>query len=68
MINQKINSINLINNNPNLNLNIIDTPNNYLIQYAILYNYIDIVKLLLSKSIKIDIYDTDQKFYIIYTN
>ena len=53
--------INLINKNPNLNLNIKDNSNNYLIQYAILYNYTNIVKLLLSKSIKIDIYDTDQR-------
>jgi ankyrin repeat protein len=42
-----------------IDLNIRDNSQNYLLQYAIIYNKSDVVKLLLEKGCKIDIYDTD---------
>ena len=42
-----------------LDINIKDNDNNYLISYAIIYNKIDIVKLLIDKNAKIDILDKD---------
>ena len=42
-----------------LDLNIRDNSNNYLLQYIILYNKIDLLNLLLSKNARIDINDSD---------
>lgn len=49
----------LLNSNTNVDCNIRDDNNNYLIQYAILYNSIDIVELLINKGSKLDIIDID---------
>lgn len=51
--------IKTINNTQNLDCNIRDNNNNYLIQYAILYNKIDITKLLIEKGAKLDVTDID---------
>lgn len=50
-----------INKNPNENYNIYDKNYNYIIQYIINYNKIDLLKLVLntSKSIKLDVLDSD---------
>ena len=39
----------IILNNPNLDLNITDLSDNYLIQYLVLYNYIELVQILLNR-------------------
>ena len=49
----------LLNKNPDVNVNIRDTSNNYLIQYAILFNNIESVKLILKRQCKLDILDID---------
>jgi ankyrin repeat protein len=54
----------LLNNNKNILediINIRDDTNTYLISYAILYNQIDIVKILIENAAKIDILDSDEK-------
>jgi ankyrin repeat protein len=48
-----------IENTPDIDLNIRDNSQNYLIQYAIMYNKHDIVNYLVDKGCKIDIYDID---------
>jgi ankyrin repeat protein len=53
--------IKLVLDNPDLDLNIRDNSNNYLIQYAVLYNNAEIVKLLLKRNTKIDVYDIDYR-------
>jgi ankyrin repeat protein len=56
------NIINILNdNNNNIDINLRDNNNNYLIQYAILFNKIEIVDLLIKKGSKLDIIDTDGK-------
>ena len=45
--------------NSDIDCNIRDDNNNYLIQYAILYNMPDIINLLISKGSKLDIIDID---------
>jgi ankyrin repeat protein len=42
-----------------LNLNISDEQNNYFIQYILMYNQIDILKIALEKDIRLDILDID---------
>ena len=49
----------LINKTEELDLNIRDNSNNYLLQYVILYNKSDLVELLLNNNAKIDINDND---------
>lgn len=49
----------LLNKNSDVNVNIRDTSNNYLIQYAILFNNIESVKLILKRQCKLDILDID---------
>lgn len=49
----------IVENNDDIDLNIRDNSQNYLIQYAIIYNKHDLVKLLILKNCKLDIYDTD---------
>ena len=49
----------LINKTEDLDLNIRDNSNNYLIQYIILYNKSDLLNLILSKNAKIDVNDSD---------
>jgi len=49
----------IIINNNELDLNISDQQNNYLIHYILLYDQIDILKLLLNKNIRLDIIDID---------
>ncbi|ARF09233.1 ankyrin repeat protein [Catovirus CTV1] len=44
-----------------IDLNIRDDQNNYLLSYAVLFNKLDIVKLLLDKGARIDITDNDDK-------
>lgn len=49
----------LIENTKDLDLNIRDNSQNYLIQYAIIYNKHELVSYLVNKGCKIDIFDTD---------
>lgn len=49
----------IIKNTKNIDFNIRDNSQNYLLQYAILYNKVEIVKLLIEKKAKTDIYDYD---------
>ena len=49
----------LIDKTTELDLNIRDNSNNYLLQYVILYNKPDLVDLLLNKDARIDINDSD---------
>lgn len=42
-------------------INIRDNSNNYLIQYAIVLNNIDIVKILINKNVKLDVVDEDKR-------
>lgn len=56
----------MINKKEDIDLNIRDESNNYLIQYAILYNKIDIVNLLLENNCKIDILDNDGNNILYY--
>ena len=58
--------INIIKKNENININIRDNTNSYLIQYAVLFNNIELVNFLISKSCKLDIYDLDNRC-ILYT-
>jgi ankyrin repeat protein len=51
--------IKTINNTKDLDCNIRDSNNNYLIQYVILYNKIEIIKLLIEKGAKLDVTDID---------
>ena len=52
--------INIIKKNENININIRDNTNSYLIQYAVLVNNIELVNFLISKSCKLDIYDLEK--------
>ena len=54
-------AIKLFNTSSNLDINIRDEYNNYLIQYIILNNKLDFLKLILKKNPKIDIIDNDGK-------
>ena len=56
----------IINKQEDLDLNIRDKSNNYLIQYAILYNKIEIVELLIKKGAKLDIIDSDGRIILFY--
>ena len=56
--------INVIEKNKNINLNIKDESNIYLIQYAILYNNKNIVEYLLKKNININILDENGKILL----
>jgi len=49
----------IIENTKNIDLNIRDNSQNYLIQYAIIYNKYDLVNFLVNKGCKIDIFDSD---------
>ena len=51
----------IITDNKDLDLNIRDNSNNYLIQFIILYNQHHLIDLFVSKKCKIDIIDTDGK-------
>lgn len=56
--------IDILNNNKNILediINIRDEMNTYLISYAILYNQIDIIKILIENGAKIDILDSDER-------
>lgn len=58
--NHKIDEFNkLLNENQDVDCNIRDSNNNYLIQYAIIYNMPNVVSLLISKGTKLDIVDID---------
>lgn len=52
-------AIKLINKDNDLDLNLRDNTNNYLIQYAIIGNEIDLLRVLLEKDVKLDIIDSD---------
>jgi ankyrin repeat protein len=56
----------LIEENNNVDLNIRDESNNYLIQYVIIYNKIDLIDLFIENKCKIDIIDTDGKCLLYY--
>ncbi|AYV79547.1 MAG: ankyrin repeat protein [Faunusvirus sp.] len=50
-----------LSDNSNIDVNVRDNSNNYLIHYAVLLNRVDIVKLLISRNCKIDIIDEDNR-------
>lgn len=50
-----------------LDLNMRDDQNNYLLTYAVLYNKVNIAKLLIDKGVKIDIVDTDDRCILFLT-
>lgn len=52
--------------NNKIDINIRDDTNNYLIQYAIIFNKKDIVSLLINKGIKLDIIDYDGRCLLYY--
>jgi len=52
---------NLLKDNDDIDVNIRDDNNNYLINYAIIQNNIEIVSLLINKGAKLDIVDTDDR-------
>lgn len=56
---QKEEFINILKQNTDIDCNIRDNNNNYLIQYAIIYNMTDIINLLISRGSKLDIVDID---------
>ena len=49
----------IIENDKELNLNIFDEQNNYLIHYILLKNQVDILKIILKRDIRLDILDID---------
>jgi ankyrin repeat protein len=55
------NIINILNKYDNIDVNLRDNNNTYLIQYAVLFNQIEIVELLIKKGSKLDIIDSDGK-------
>ena len=56
----------IINLDPSIDINLRDNYNEYLLSYAILYNNLELVKLLIEKGAKIDILDTEHRC-ILYT-
>lgn len=56
----------IIKNNDDIDLNIRDESNNYLIQYIILYNKTDLIDIFIEKKCKIDIIDIDGKCLLYY--
>ena len=57
---KKFNEVkNIIEKNKEINLNIYDEQNNYLIHYIILNNELNLLKLVLKKNVRIDILDMD---------
>ena len=57
--NQKEEFLKTFKENTDIDCNIRDDNNNYLIQYAIIYNMPDVINLLISKGAKLDIVDID---------
>lgn len=58
---------NLLNNdNDNVDLDIYDKNNNYLIHYLINYNQINLIKIVLKQNIRLDILDTDGRTILFY--
>jgi ankyrin repeat protein len=51
----------MIKNNKKINLEIKDNSNNYLIHYILMFNQIEIFKILLERNIRLDILDVDGK-------
>lgn len=56
----------IINIDPSIDINLRDNYNEYLLSYAILYNNLELVKILIEKGAKIDIVDTEHRC-ILYT-
>jgi ankyrin repeat protein len=56
----------IITNTNDIDLNIRDESNNYLIQFIIIYNKIDLIDLFIEKKCKIDIVDNDGKTLLFY--
>ena len=57
---KKFNEVkNIIEKNKEINLNIYDEQNNYLIHYIILNNEIDLLKLVLKNNVRVDVLDMD---------
>lgn len=56
----------LIEDNKEVDLNIRDNSNNYLVQFIILYNQIDLIDLFLQRKCKFDIIDYDGKTLLYY--
>lgn len=58
--NKNINElIKIIKKDDNINLNIMDETYNYFINYVLLYNFEDLLDIMLTKNIRLDIIDTD---------
>jgi ankyrin repeat protein len=56
----------LIQDSDEVDLNIRDESNNYLIQYIIIYNKVDLIDIFIEKKCKIDIIDNDGKCLLFY--
>jgi ankyrin repeat protein len=56
----------IINETKDIDLNVRDESNNYLIQFIIIYNKIDLIDLFIEKKCKIDIIDNDGKTLLFY--
>ena len=52
---------NIIKSNENIDLNLRDDTNEYLLYYTILFNRLDLVKLLVENGAKIDIIDSEDR-------
>jgi ankyrin repeat protein len=58
--NKKINELEkIIKNNKDINFNVKDENFNYFIYYVLLYNYEDLLKIILTKQVRLDILDSD---------
>jgi len=58
--------INILDKNIDLDINIKDKNNNYIISYAVINNRLDILKILIKKLAKIDILDSDDRSILYY--
>ncbi len=58
--------LNYLKNNEDIDVNIRDNNNNYLIHFAIIFNHIDTVSMLISRGSRLDIIDSDNRT-ILYT-
>jgi len=58
----------IITDTKDIDLNIRDESNNYLIQFIIIYNKVDLIDLFIEKKCKFDIIDNDGKTLLFYNN
>jgi len=58
--------LNFLKENSDIDINIKDKNNNYIISYAVINNRLDIIKVLIKKSARIDILDSDDRTILYY--